>query len=74
MAQSDEPGVLATKLHADESFAYSVCAGYVNAGYVPVVPFVYGWTGRFKLAVNVLEKVANEALKLRAWMLVKLTG
>ncbi|MBC7405252.1 MAG: ketoacyl-ACP synthase III [Cytophaga sp.] len=66
MSQSTEPGVLATKLHADGSYANVLCVpGNVHAGVIAGSAFLY-MDGKavFKLAVNVLEKVANEVLEI----------
>lgn len=66
MSQSTEPGVLATKLHADGSHANVLCVpGNVHAGVIAGSAFLY-MDGKavFKLAVNVLEKVANEVLEI----------
>ncbi len=66
MSQSSEPGVLATKLHADGSHGHVLCVpGNVNAGVLAGSAFLY-MDGKavFKLAVNVLEKVANEVLEI----------
>ncbi|HTD02888.1 beta-ketoacyl-ACP synthase III [Undibacterium sp.] len=66
MTRSAEPGVLATKLHADGSYADILCVpGNVNAGIVAGSAFLYmDGQAVFKLAVSVLEKVANEALEI----------
>ncbi|WMW82398.1 beta-ketoacyl-ACP synthase III [Undibacterium cyanobacteriorum] len=66
MARSDKPGVLATKLHADGSQSHVLCVpGHVNNGVVAGSAFLYmDGQAVFKLAVTVLEKVANEALAL----------
>jgi 3-oxoacyl-[acyl-carrier-protein] synthase-3 len=66
MAQSEEPGVLATKLHADGSHGHILCVpGNVNAGVIAGSAFLYmDGQAVFKLAVNVLEKVANEVLEI----------
>lgn len=66
MARSDEPGVLATKLHADGSQSHVLCVpGHVNGGAVAGSAFLYmDGQAVFKLAVTVLEKVANEALEI----------
>ncbi|GGW98808.1 beta-ketoacyl-ACP synthase III [Undibacterium macrobrachii] len=66
MSRSEEPGVLATKLHADGSHSHILCVpGNVNAGAIAGSAFLYmDGQAVFKLAVNVLEKVANEALEL----------
>jgi 3-oxoacyl-[acyl-carrier-protein] synthase III len=65
LAASDEPGVLATKLHADGSHADILCVpGAVSGGAIEGSAFLYmDGQAVFKLAVSVLEKVANEALK-----------
>ncbi|MDO8180113.1 MAG: beta-ketoacyl-ACP synthase III [Undibacterium sp.] len=66
MSQSTEPGVLATKLHADGSHANVLCVpGNVHAGVIAGSSFLY-MDGKavFKLAVHVLEKVANEVLEI----------
>jgi 3-oxoacyl-[acyl-carrier-protein] synthase-3 len=64
MAASEEPGVLATKLHADGSHADILCVpGHVSAGAVAGSAFLYmDGQAVFKLAVSVLEKVAHETL------------
>ena len=66
MQRSEEPGVLATKLHADGSHSHILCVpGNVNAGVIAGSAFLYmDGQAVFKLAVNVLEKVANEALEI----------
>jgi 3-oxoacyl-[acyl-carrier-protein] synthase-3 len=65
MTASDEPGVLATKLHADGSHGDILCVpGSVNGGAVDGSAFLYmDGQAVFKLAVTVLEKVANETLE-----------
>ncbi|RJF98388.1 beta-ketoacyl-ACP synthase III [Noviherbaspirillum saxi] len=62
---SDEPGILATKLHADGSHGDILCVpGNVSGGAVEGSAFLYmDGQAVFKLAVSVLEKVANEALR-----------
>ena len=66
MSQSEEPGVLATKLHADGSYAHILCVpGNVHGGVVAGSAFLYmDGQAVFKLAVSLLEKVANEALDI----------
>lgn len=66
LSASSEPGILATKLHADGSYADILCVpGKVNAGAVEGSAFLYmDGQAVFKLAVSVLEKVANEALEI----------
>jgi 3-oxoacyl-[acyl-carrier-protein] synthase-3 len=64
MAASDEPGVLAVKLHADGSHGHILC-GPTNPSNAAIEgeKFLYmDGPAVFKLAVTVLEKVANEAL------------
>jgi 3-oxoacyl-[acyl-carrier-protein] synthase-3 len=64
MSASDEPGLLATKLHADGSQAGILCVpGSVNAGAISGSAFLHmDGQAVFKLAVSVLEKVAHEVL------------
>jgi 3-oxoacyl-[acyl-carrier-protein] synthase-3 len=64
MSASDEPGLLATRLHADGSQAGILCVpGSVNAGAIAGSAFLHmDGQAVFKLAVSVLEKVAHEAL------------
>lgn len=64
MSASNEPGILATKLHADGSYADVLCmTGKVNSGAIEGSAFLYmDGPAVFKIAVSVLEKVANEAL------------
>jgi 3-oxoacyl-[acyl-carrier-protein] synthase-3 len=66
LSASKEPGILATKLHADGRFADILCvAGNLNNGVVQGSAFLYmDGPAVFKLAVSVLDKVAHEALKL----------
>ncbi|CAN5439355.1 ketoacyl-ACP synthase III [soil metagenome] len=65
LSASKEPGILATKLHADGSHADILCvAGSVTGGVVEGSAFLYmDGPAVFKLAVSVLEKVANEVLE-----------
>lgn len=64
MTASDEPGVLSTALHADGSHASILCVpGNVHGGAIAGNAFLHmDGQAVFKLAVNVLEKVATEAL------------
>lgn len=64
MSASEEPGLLATRLHADGSQAGILCVpGSVNAGAIAGSAFLYmDGQAVFKLAVSVLEKVAHETL------------
>lgn len=66
MTGSSEPGILATKLHADGRYKDILCVpGKVNAGAVEGSAFLYmDGQAVFKLAVSVLEKVANETLQI----------
>ncbi|OWW22106.1 beta-ketoacyl-ACP synthase III [Noviherbaspirillum denitrificans] len=65
MSGSSEPGILATKLHADGSHGDILCVpGSVTGGVIEGSAFLYmDGQAVFKLAVSVLEKVANEALE-----------
>jgi 3-oxoacyl-[acyl-carrier-protein] synthase-3 len=65
LTASKEPGVLATKLHADGKYGHILCVpGNVNGGVVAGSAYLYmDGPAVFKLAVTVLEKVAHEALK-----------
>ncbi|HTJ92062.1 MAG TPA: beta-ketoacyl-ACP synthase III [Pararobbsia sp.] len=64
LTASDEPGVLSTALHADGSHASILCVpGNVHSGAIAGNAFLHmDGQAVFKLAVNVLEKVANETL------------
>jgi 3-oxoacyl-[acyl-carrier-protein] synthase-3 len=66
LSASSEPGILATKLHADGSHSDILCVpGNVNGGVVEGSAFLYmDGQAVFKLAVSVLEKVANETLQI----------
>jgi 3-oxoacyl-[acyl-carrier-protein] synthase-3 len=66
LGASDEPGILATKLHADGSQAHILCIpGAVSGGAIEGSAYLYmDGPAVFKLAVSVLEKVANEALAM----------
>jgi 3-oxoacyl-[acyl-carrier-protein] synthase-3 len=65
MTGSDEPGILATKLHADGRHADILSVpGTLSGGAVAGSSYLYmDGPAVFKLAVTVLEKVANEALE-----------
>lgn len=65
LSASAEPGLLATKLHADGSYSGILCIpGRVKGGAVEGSAFLYmDGQAVFKLAVSVLDKVANEALR-----------
>jgi 3-oxoacyl-[acyl-carrier-protein] synthase III len=62
---SSEPGVLATRLHADGSYANILCVpGGIKGGAIDGSAFLYmDGQAVFKLAVSVLDKVAHEALQ-----------
>ncbi|GAA4019104.1 beta-ketoacyl-ACP synthase III [Actimicrobium antarcticum] len=64
LSGSDEPGILATKLHADGRYADILCVpGNVNGGVLAGSAFLtMDGPAVFKLAVSLLEKVATEAL------------
>jgi 3-oxoacyl-[acyl-carrier-protein] synthase-3 len=64
LAASAEPGILATKLHADGSQAHILCMpGSVDGGIIAGSAFLHmDGPAVFKLAVSVLEKVATETL------------
>ena len=64
MSASEEPGLLATRLHADGSQAGILCVpGSVSAGAIAGSAFLHmDGQAVFKLAVSVLEKVAHETL------------
>jgi len=63
---SEEPGVLATKLHADGSYGDILCGpGRISNGVLEGSAFMYmDGPAVFKLAIGLLDKVANEALQL----------
>ncbi|AKN65464.1 ketoacyl-ACP synthase III [Herbaspirillum seropedicae] len=65
MSASQEPGVLATKLHADGSHGHILCVpGSVDNGAVAGSAYLYmDGPAVFKLAVSLLDKVAREALE-----------
>ncbi|PRC92212.1 beta-ketoacyl-ACP synthase III [Solimicrobium silvestre] len=66
MSASNEPGVLATKLHADGNYSHILSVpGKAAGGVVEGSAFVYmDGPAVFKLAVSVLEKVAREVLEI----------
>jgi 3-oxoacyl-[acyl-carrier-protein] synthase-3 len=66
LTASNEPGILATKLHADGSHADILCVpGSVSGGAIEGNAYLHmDGQAVFKLAVSVLDKVANEVLKL----------
>ncbi len=65
MSASDAPGILATKLHADGSYADILSVpGHMANGAIAGSGFLYmDGPAVYKLAVSVLEQVANEALE-----------
>jgi 3-oxoacyl-[acyl-carrier-protein] synthase-3 len=64
MSASEEPGILATKLHADGSYADILSVpGNLASGAIAGSGFLYmDGPAVFKLAVSVLEQVATEVL------------
>lgn len=66
LSASKEPGILASKLHADGSFGDILCMpGNVSNGAIAGSAFMYmDGPAVFKLAVSVLEKVATETLRM----------
>lgn len=66
MTASSEPGILATKLHANGSYGDILCGpGRVSNGVLEGSAFMYmDGQAVFKLAIGLLDKVANEALQL----------
>lgn len=63
LSASEEPGVLAVKLHADGSHGGILCGPANPSNLSATQKFLYmDGPAVFKLAVSVLEKVANEAL------------
>ncbi|KVC28272.1 beta-ketoacyl-ACP synthase III [Burkholderia pseudomultivorans] len=64
LSASEEPGVLGSALHADGGYSHILCTpGNVNRGVIDGSAFLHmDGQAVFKLAVNVLEKVAIEAL------------
>lgn len=65
LSASEAPGILATRLHADGSHGDILCIpGAVNNGAIEGSAFLHmDGQAVFKLAINVLEKVAHEALE-----------
>jgi 3-oxoacyl-[acyl-carrier-protein] synthase-3 len=63
LTASEEPGILAVKLHADGSHGDILCGPANPSNLAASQKFLYmDGPAVFKLAVTVLEKVANEAL------------
>ncbi len=64
LSASAEPGILATRLHADGSYGKILCVpGTVASGVVQGSAFLHmDGQAVFKLAVSVLDKVAHETL------------
>jgi len=65
LTASEEPGILATKLHANGSYGDILCGpGHLAHGAIEGSSFMYmDGQAVFKLAVGLLDKVANEALQ-----------
>jgi 3-oxoacyl-[acyl-carrier-protein] synthase III len=66
LGASDEPGLLAARLHADGSYRDKLCVpGWVRKGEVAGSPYVQMDGGAvFKFAVRVFEEVAHEVLQM----------
>ncbi|MEO7497148.1 MAG: beta-ketoacyl-ACP synthase III [Massilia sp.] len=65
LAASETPGILATKLHADGRHADILCVPGQAAGAALAPAYLYmDGPAVFKLAVSVLEQVANEVLDI----------
>ena len=66
LGASKEPGILATKLHSDGKYADILCVpGNVGNGALTGSTFLHmDGPAVFKLAVSVLDKVANEVLDM----------
>ncbi|MFM7483083.1 MAG: beta-ketoacyl-ACP synthase III [Burkholderiaceae bacterium] len=64
LTAADQPGILATKLHADGRHADILCVpGHMSGGAIQGSAFLtMDGLAVFKLAVSVLEQVANETL------------
>jgi 3-oxoacyl-[acyl-carrier-protein] synthase III len=66
LSASQEPGILATKLHADGRYTDILCvSGHLDKGILTGSAFLHmDGQAVFKLAVSVLEKVAHEVLDI----------
>ncbi|MES2899320.1 MAG: beta-ketoacyl-ACP synthase III [Pseudomonadota bacterium] len=66
LSASEQPGILATKLHADGRYADILSVpGNLDGGAIAGSGFLYmDGPAVFKLAVSVLEQVANEVLEM----------
>ncbi|WP_076591696.1 beta-ketoacyl-ACP synthase III [Herminiimonas arsenitoxidans] len=66
LSASEEPGVLATSLHANGSYGDILCGpGRISNGVLEGSAFMYmDGQAVFKLAIGLLDRVANEALQL----------
>ena len=65
LSASETPGILATKLHADGRYADILCVPGQQPGAALSPAFLYmDGQAVFKLAVSVLEQVANEVLDI----------
>jgi 3-oxoacyl-[acyl-carrier-protein] synthase-3 len=63
LSASEQPGILSSALHADGSHSHILCMPNTFSGATAGEAFLYmDGPAVFKLAVSVLEKVANEAL------------
>lgn len=65
LSSSEDPGILASKLHADGRHAEILCvSGNVSGGILEGSAFLYmDGQAVFKLAITVLDKVAHEVLE-----------
>ncbi|CAM3062030.1 MULTISPECIES: beta-ketoacyl-ACP synthase III [Cupriavidus] len=65
LSASDEPGILSSAMHSDGSHVDILCVpGNVAGGNITGNPFLHmDGQAVFKLAVNVLDKVAREAME-----------
>ncbi|MES2025173.1 MAG: beta-ketoacyl-ACP synthase III [Pseudomonadota bacterium] len=66
LSASEEPGVLATSLHANGSYGDILCGpGRISNGVLEGSAFMYmDGQAVFKLAIGLLDRVANEALQM----------
>jgi 3-oxoacyl-[acyl-carrier-protein] synthase-3 len=65
ISASEEPGILATKIHSDGNYGHILCMpGTVSNGAIAGSPYLYmDGPAVFKLAVSLLDKVAREVLE-----------
>lgn len=74
LTASEQPGIVASKLHADGSHAGILCVPRAaDAGAIAGSDFLHmDGQAVFKLAVQVLEQVANETLESAGWQSTEL--